>query len=111
MAPPDPGLAMKRFPSPIFIGILLTLLFLVLEAFGGGICHCEKYSQFFFPYVSMLGVHATWGVLGFLLFGLQFPVYAVSVAMANGPIWKARVLLILIVVHACAVWVAFKISG
>ena|SRR5438132_11308459 len=100
-----------RFLPPILIGILLTVVFLVLEAFGGGVCHCEKPLQYFFPYVTMLGVHADWGVPGFLLFGLQFPVHAVSVAMVNGPNWKARVLLILIAIHAGAVWVSFKISG
>jgi hypothetical protein len=101
---------MKRFLSPIFIGILLTVVFLVLQAFLGGVCHCSRPLQYFFPYVSMLGVHADWGVLGFLLFALQFPVYAVCVALARGPNWKARVLLILFAVHACAVWIAFKIS-
>ena len=102
---------MKRFPSPAFIGILLTILFFVLQVIGGGICHCSRPLQYFFPFVSMLGAHADWGVLGFLLIGLQFPVYAVCVAMAKGPNWKVRVLLILIAVHACAVWVALKISG
>ncbi len=100
-----------RLLTPILIGILLTIVSLVLEAFLGGACHCERPLQYFFPYVTMLGVHAEWGVLSFLLFGLQFPVYAVSVAVANGPNWKARVLLILIAIHACAVWVTFKISS
>ena len=105
---------MKRFLrllTPILIGILLTIVSLVLEAFLGGACHCSRPLQYFFPYVTMLGVHADWGIPGFLLFGLQFPAYAVSVAMAKGPNWKARVLLLLIPVHAFAVWVSFKISG
>jgi len=102
---------MKRFLIPVLIGIPLTFLSLVLVAFGGGACHCSTPLQFFFPYVSMLGVHADWGVLGFLLFGLQFPIYGISIAMANGANWKARVLVILLAVHAAAVWVALWISG
>lgn len=107
----DLGLLMKRFLIPIVTGILLTVLFIVLAGIGGGACHCSTPITIFFPYVSMLGVHADWGVPGLLLFGLQFPIYAISVAIATGPNWKARVLLILFAVHAWAVWVASRISG
>lgn len=103
---------MTRLLIPILIGIVLTVVFLFLTGLGGAICHhCSTPLQVFFPYVSMLGVHADWGLLGFLLFGLQFPIYAISFGMANGPNWKARVLLILFAIHALAVWLAFRISG
>jgi hypothetical protein len=93
------------------VGILLTIFFIVLAGMGGGACHCSTPIIILFPYVSMLGVHADWGVLGLLLFGLQFPIYTISVAMAKGPNRKARVLVILFAVHAWAVLISFRISG
>ena len=101
---------MKKFLIPSVVGILLTVLFFFLSGFAGAACHCFEPIKTFFPYVSMLGVHADWGILGLLLFGLQFPIYAISVGLAIGPNWKARVLLILFAVHLWAVWIAFRIS-
>jgi hypothetical protein len=62
------------------VGILLTVVFFVLAGFAGGACHCSMPITSLFPYVSMLGEHADWGVLGLVFFGLQFPIYAISVA-------------------------------
>lgn len=99
-----------RFVIPIMIGILLIPLFFVLAAFGGGACHCSTPLIVFFPYVSMFGVHADWGVLSFLLIGLQFPLYGIAFTMAKGPNWKARMLVILLAVHAAAAFVAFQFN-
>ena len=101
---------MKKFLI-IMIGVFLAVVFLVLSAVLGGACHCSTPLIIFFPFVSMLGVHADWGVLGLLLLVFQFPIYAICVAKAEGPNWKARVLVILLVVHALAVLLAFRISG
>lgn len=101
---------MKRFGIPILIGILLTVPSFVLAGMGGGACHCSTPIRILFPYVSMLGIHADWGFLGFLLFGLQFPIYAIIVAIARGATWKARFLLFLFALHGLAIWVAFRIS-
>ena len=100
-----------KFLIAILIGISLAVLSLVLQAALGGTCHCSTPLMSFFPFLSMFGVHAELGVLRLLLLGLQFPAYAICVAMAKGPNWKARVLVILLAVHAWAVWLAFKING
>lgn len=101
---------MKKYLIALLIGLVVTVLFAVLAGLGGGACHCTTPLRVLFPYMSLLG-DAEEGIAGTLLFGLQCPVYAVSVAMPKSAEWRAGVLVILLAVHACAVAVAFQTSG
>ncbi|RPH62218.1 MAG: hypothetical protein EHM89_05960 [Acidobacteria bacterium] len=60
---------MKKYVIALVIGILMTL-FAVLAGLGGGAYHCATPERVLFPYVSLLGINAEWGILGNLLFGL-----------------------------------------
>lgn len=64
-----------------------------------------------FPYVSPLGVNADWGVLGTVLFWMQCPLYAVSIATPTSGQWRWGVQLVLVAVHGCAIALAFHASG
>lgn len=101
---------MKKYVIAVVIGILWTVVFGILAGFGGGACHCNTPLRVLFPYMTMLGVHAE-SDLGTLLFALQCPIYAVSVAMPESLEWRLGVLLIVLVVHSCAVAVAFEMAG
>jgi hypothetical protein len=97
---------MKRFLIAIFVSIVLTALFVVLTAIGGGACHCSRPVRIFFPLAAMLGVDTNWPALGFL----QFLIYTSIVAMTKDPAWKARIVLIFLAFHAWLIWLAFKLS-
>ena len=101
---------MKKYEIALLIGILWTVVFGILAGFGGGACHCNTPLRVLFPYMSMTGVHAE-SDLGTLLLVLQCPVYALSVAMPKSLEWRLGVLLIVLVVHSCAVAFALQMSG
>jgi hypothetical protein len=101
---------MKKYLIAVLVGILLTAVFGVLAGFGGGACHCSTPQRILFPYGSLLADNAEWETPGIVLFGLQCPIYALSVAMPRSPDWRAGVLLGLLALHGCAVAAAFQMS-
>ena len=97
---------MKKLLISLGAGITLTLVFSILAGMGGGACHCNTPLQVLFPFMSMLGVHAADGTLGELLWAVQMPVYALSVAYAPGANWKGIALFAIVIVHVLAVSIA-----
>lgn len=61
--------------------------------------------------MSLLGSNAEAGIVGDLVLFLPYPVYALSVAMPKSAEWRVGVLLILLVVHGCAVAAAMQMAG
>lgn len=97
---------MKKYLIAVAIGIAMTAVSGVLAGMGGGACHCNTPLRILFPYMSMLGERADPGILGTLLFVLQWPIYAVSVVLPRRSAWQMGVLVIILMVHASAVALA-----
>jgi hypothetical protein len=97
---------MKKYLIALPIGLVATLLFAILAGMGGGACHCNTPLRVLFPFLSLAEPDSDGGIVGGLLLWLQFPVYALSVAMPKRAELRGVVLLILLAAHACAVAVA-----
>jgi hypothetical protein len=100
---------MKKYLIALSVGILTTAVFGILAGFGGGACHCATPERVLFPYVALLSGDTD--VLAAVVFGLQYPVYAVCVAMPKRADRRMGALLIVLAIHACAVALAFRVTG
>ena len=58
----------------------------------------------------LVGSKAEEGMVGDLLLGLQWLVYALSVAMPRSTEWRAGVFAVIVVVHLCAAAAASQMS-
>ena len=95
--------------SPILVGLGLMVLSALLAGLAGGACHCVSPVAVFFPYSAI-----AWGAfdlqtIGSILFILQYPVYALTIARARSPNWQILALLILVGLHVAAVVVALQV--
>lgn len=89
------------------IGVGVTMVAFVLAAMAGGACHCSSPVKVLFPFGALFGMGE--GTLDFLLFLLQFPAYAVTIAVVsqrlNG-VWTALTLLMILGMHFVAALLA-----
>jgi len=95
--------------SPILVGIGLMVVFALMAGFAGGACHCVSPVAVFFPYTAIARGALSWESIGDVLFILQYPVYALTIARARGSNWKALALLILLAFHIAAVVLALRV--
>jgi hypothetical protein len=102
---------MKKYLIALLIGIAALVFFGVLAGFGAGACHCSTPVRVLFPFMSLLGSNAGEGMAADLLLGLQWPVYALSVAMPKSTEWRAAVFAVVVVVHLCAAAAASQMPG
>ena len=92
---------MKRVLIPILVGIVVTVLFVLLGGFAGGVCHCLTPTTIFFPYGTIVMRHTSRESSGILLIALQFPLYSIVLANVGGG-RRILALLILSATHVAA---------
>ena len=85
---------MKRLVLSLLIALpssaVVTLLLFFASGFAGGACHCMTPVSVLFPYGTFIIMRTSWEATGFYADILQFPLYAIVVAIANG--WRKRLL-------------------
>jgi hypothetical protein len=85
---------MKRLVLSLLIALpssaVVTVLLLFASGFAGGFCHCMTPVSVLFPYGTFITMRTSWEATGFYADLLQFPLYAIVVAIANG--WRKRLL-------------------
>lgn len=105
---------MKRILVSVGIGIGVTVLIFVVTALATGACHCSTPVKIFFPFATLLEGFVGSDILGSLLFVLQFPAYAVILAMVSlrlGGVWTALGILMLLGIHLVAALMASQVPG
>ena len=102
---------MKKCLIALLIGIVAEVFFLLLTGFAGAACHCNTPLKVLFPFKSLQGVHVDGGTVGDLLFVLQYPVYALIVAMPKGAEWRVGVFVLLFAIHVFVAEVASRMPG
>jgi hypothetical protein len=90
----------------VLAGTLLTAFAFLLAGFASGACHCSRPIALAFPYASIIwgSTKAEW--LGGAIMAIQFPFYAVIIALAKSRLLRFRCALILFVIHVFGVIVA-----
>ena len=103
---------MKRILIAAGISIVVTLLAFVVAGLAGGACHCTGPVKVIFPFATLL---EGWGgpeILGAPLFILQFPAYAIILAIVSlrlDGVWTALTLLLLLGIHFVAALMASQV--
>jgi hypothetical protein len=84
------------------ISIVVTMFLFLASAFYGGACHCETLSNILFPFGSFIIMRTSWEATGFRATLLQFPLYAIVIAVVNG--WRKRLVAsaVILIVHSIA---------
>jgi hypothetical protein len=97
---------MKRLVLSLLIALpssaVVTVLLLFASGFAGGACHCMTPVSVLFPYGTFITMRTSWETTGFYTDILQFPLYGLVVAIANG--WRKRLLAATVIlgVHSIA---------
>lgn len=84
------------------ISAVVTVILFLASGFAGGACHCMTPASILFPYGTFITMRTSWETTGGLATILQFPVYVVIVAVANG--WRKWFVasVVLLVLHSVA---------
>ena len=93
----------------VLVGMLLTAVAFLLAMSASGACHCSRPITFAFPFATMLWATGRMEWLGGAVMALQFPTYALLVALGRTRPARARHALILLGLHIVAVAIAWFI--
>ena len=93
---------LKRILIALVVSAVATAIFFVGAAMADGMCHCSRSMYTMFPYGTFVIMHFSSDTLGLPLLLLQFPVYAVSLAVTKGWRWRLCVIILLIGLHVVA---------
>lgn len=91
------------------VGVFLTAILFALAGVLGGACHCVIPTTVFFPYAAIVLGRFSAESIGLLLIAIQFPLYAVVLAIVNGWERKKVVFLLLLAFHVAATLVSLKL--
>src|SRR6266705_1505437 len=97
---------MKRLVLSLLIALpisaVITVVLFLASAFAGGVCHCETLISILFPYGTFITMRTSWEATGLYATILQFPFYAIIIAVVNG--WRRRLLAsaVILIVHSIA---------
>jgi hypothetical protein len=72
-----------RILISILCGLVVSAILFLLGGFLGGACHCNTPMTVFFPFGTMVSMRTSWESVGFLLIGIQFPLYALIMVAAK----------------------------
>jgi hypothetical protein len=84
------------------ISVAVTILLFFASAFYGGVCHCETLISILFPYGTFISMRTSWDSIGLAAILLQFPFYAIVIAIVNGRRSRLLVSLLILIVHSIA---------
>jgi hypothetical protein len=87
----------------VLVGTLLTAFAFLLAGFASGACHCSRPIALAFPYASVIWGATKFEWLGGALMAIQFPVYAIIVALAKTRGLRFRRAVTLVGIHVFAV--------
>lgn len=93
----------------VLVGSLLTIVAFVLASMGTGACHCSRPITVAFPFATLLWASGYIESLGGLLMAVQFPIYAMLVALGKSRAVRARIALLLLAIHVVAVIVGLLV--
>jgi hypothetical protein len=67
----------------ILCAFVVSAVLFLLAGFLGGACHCNTPMTVFFPFGTIFSMRTSWENAGFLLIGIQFPLYALIIVTAK----------------------------
>ena len=97
---------MKRLLLSLLVAIplsgIVTVILFFAAGFAGGACHCMTPVSILFPYGTFITMRTRFETLGFYSDILQFTIYAILIAVANG--WRRRLIasIVVLIVHSIA---------
>ena len=102
---------MKRAIVAFLIGVAVTLLAFLVVGLAGGACHCNTPFAVMFPYGTFLEMRMSQEDLGTLALLLQFPIYALAVALPATDLRRAWSACGVAALHLAAAFVSATSHG